>query len=592
MGFLVTRSSFVPDTTPNAFTFTDQTDVALNTTITSAGVTIGGINSPTAITITNGTYDLNASGSFTSSPGTVINGDSVRARHTSSSSNSTSVSTTVVIGGVSDVFTSTTEAGGASYDLYRQSVYGRLPDRYCDPTKSLSDNSGDGLSEGTAWNQTQARANMSTAMSADGVYAILGVMPSGSSGVAVATTNDDGDPAWKFANNGTSGCPIVAVMKYSAIELLIELGRVGLASSSLRTEFKHTGTQPTISGGGTGVGTGCAIIGSTGSYHEVDGLFIDQSTAWMKEDSGNIRDQGSTNFKMRNFVIKGAAHTVASNCVAWRPGGSTGTVLSNFAIYDFSNDGTGSGTPQEALASDIYGATNFLVEHFLLDNIEDGRGAPEGGVGFYIKGDQPVPCYGTFRYGIVKNCANSARINLWVVSGSQSTRIEWCLFQDWESAALILSAEGGANPGGNSNVHIDHCSFVVSQNLGNYHGGVYIKSGAARGSNTITNCLFDVLTSGHVVDAGELASNHPAMSNNVFYRAGSGFSSSYNGADYTSISTWQTATGGSSNQHVTSDPLSGRGSGDYITVTGAAATASSTGGPVGVSGSPETLGYI
>jgi hypothetical protein len=100
------------DSTPDAFTFTDQTDVALSSTITSAAITVAGIGTTANISVSGGTYDKNASGSFTSDAGTVSNGDTVRARHTSSGSNSTAVNTTVTIGGVSDTFTSTTVAAG------------------------------------------------------------------------------------------------------------------------------------------------------------------------------------------------------------------------------------------------------------------------------------------------------------------------------------------------------------------------------------------------------------------------------------------------------------------------------------------------
>ncbi len=114
MAIFVSRTSVVPDTTPTAFSFTDQTDVATATTITSAAITVAGINAAAAITISNGTYDVNSSGSFVSTAGTVNNGDTVRARHTSSASNSTAVDTVVTIGGVSDTFTSTTAAGGGA----------------------------------------------------------------------------------------------------------------------------------------------------------------------------------------------------------------------------------------------------------------------------------------------------------------------------------------------------------------------------------------------------------------------------------------------------------------------------------------------
>lgn len=101
------------DTTPDAFTFTDQTNVATSTTITSAAITVAGINAAAAISVSGGSYDVNSSGSFTTSSGTVNNGDTVRARHTSSASNSTATNTVVTIGGVSDTFTSTTTSGAS-----------------------------------------------------------------------------------------------------------------------------------------------------------------------------------------------------------------------------------------------------------------------------------------------------------------------------------------------------------------------------------------------------------------------------------------------------------------------------------------------
>ncbi|HET9868393.1 MAG TPA: hypothetical protein VFQ06_13935, partial [Nitrospira sp.] len=95
---------------PDAFSFTDQFGVATSATITSAAITVSGIDVGASITVSNGTYDINASGSFTSSAGTVNNGDTVRARHTSSADYSTATNTVVTIGGVSDTFTSLTGA--------------------------------------------------------------------------------------------------------------------------------------------------------------------------------------------------------------------------------------------------------------------------------------------------------------------------------------------------------------------------------------------------------------------------------------------------------------------------------------------------
>lgn len=97
------------DTTPEAFTFTDQFDVSLNSERTSGAIAVTGINSPTEITVTGGEYSIN-NGAFVSTTGIVLDGDEVNVRHTSSADFSTSVDTVLNIGGVSDTFTSTTEA--------------------------------------------------------------------------------------------------------------------------------------------------------------------------------------------------------------------------------------------------------------------------------------------------------------------------------------------------------------------------------------------------------------------------------------------------------------------------------------------------
>jgi hypothetical protein len=109
--FTSTTTSTVPDTEPNPFAFVDQTNVAPNLPITSAAITVTGINAPAPISVTGGTYSING-GAFTSAAGNVSNGNTVRVRHTSAATPSTPVNTTLNIGGVSDTFTSTTAASG------------------------------------------------------------------------------------------------------------------------------------------------------------------------------------------------------------------------------------------------------------------------------------------------------------------------------------------------------------------------------------------------------------------------------------------------------------------------------------------------
>src|SRR6185295_18211537 len=50
-------------------------------------------------------------GNFTTDPGTISDGQTVCVRHSASSANSTTVNTTLTVGGVSDTFTTTTIPG-------------------------------------------------------------------------------------------------------------------------------------------------------------------------------------------------------------------------------------------------------------------------------------------------------------------------------------------------------------------------------------------------------------------------------------------------------------------------------------------------
>lgn len=95
------------DTTPDPFVFTDQTGVALNTLTTSEPITVTGINSGASISISGGQYSRN-NGAFITSKGTAYNGDSIRVRHTSSSSYNATINTVLTIGGIKDTFSSTT----------------------------------------------------------------------------------------------------------------------------------------------------------------------------------------------------------------------------------------------------------------------------------------------------------------------------------------------------------------------------------------------------------------------------------------------------------------------------------------------------
>jgi hypothetical protein len=100
----------VEDTTPDAFSFTDVTGVALSTVVESNAITVAGIDGPATMTITGGQYSVNG-GTYASTSTSVVAGNTVKVRGTSSASNSTAVNVVLTIGGVSDTFTITTVAG-------------------------------------------------------------------------------------------------------------------------------------------------------------------------------------------------------------------------------------------------------------------------------------------------------------------------------------------------------------------------------------------------------------------------------------------------------------------------------------------------
>jgi hypothetical protein len=98
------------DTTPNAFTFVSQTGVAPSTLIESAAVTITGINAPAPISVSaGGAYSVNG-GAYRTVAGTILNGQTVRVRLTSSAILGGTVSRILTIGNVSRSFSVTTEA--------------------------------------------------------------------------------------------------------------------------------------------------------------------------------------------------------------------------------------------------------------------------------------------------------------------------------------------------------------------------------------------------------------------------------------------------------------------------------------------------
>jgi von Willebrand factor type A domain len=102
------------NTTPNAFAFTSQTDVAPGTVVTSNAATVTGIEAPAHISVIGGSYSIGCTNQFTNAPSTIADGEDVCVQQTASSKASTSKTTTLTVGGLAVTFTTTTrgQSGG------------------------------------------------------------------------------------------------------------------------------------------------------------------------------------------------------------------------------------------------------------------------------------------------------------------------------------------------------------------------------------------------------------------------------------------------------------------------------------------------
>jgi len=110
------------DTTPNAFSFTDQTMQPYNTLTTSNTITIGGINDSTPVSVTgDGSPQISINGGSWVTSGNITNGQTLRVRLTSANAASTTRSAIVNVGGVTDTWSvGTYDITPAAFDFTNQ----------------------------------------------------------------------------------------------------------------------------------------------------------------------------------------------------------------------------------------------------------------------------------------------------------------------------------------------------------------------------------------------------------------------------------------------------------------------------------------
>lgn len=168
------------DTVPNAFSFTDLANQERSTLVTSNTITVTGITAAAAISVSGGgspQYRING-GSWTSSAGTVNNNDTVQLRMTTSSSFSATLSATLNIGGVTDVWSTSTQNLGGSVTAPASGTISYNDIRACwGPEASTDVNMNDWRKNGTYWQNLPENASVPTGnpFSLSDFYGIKGI---------------------------------------------------------------------------------------------------------------------------------------------------------------------------------------------------------------------------------------------------------------------------------------------------------------------------------------------------------------------------------------------------------------------------------
>jgi uncharacterized delta-60 repeat protein len=119
-GVLAPFSVITGDAKPDAFSFVDQTGVALNSQVVSAPVTLAGLAIRTDVSVSGGQFSVGCTDTYTVSTTTVDPGAQICVRHTAAATVGTTTNTTLTVGKgetVQDTFTSTT-AGDVTPDAF------------------------------------------------------------------------------------------------------------------------------------------------------------------------------------------------------------------------------------------------------------------------------------------------------------------------------------------------------------------------------------------------------------------------------------------------------------------------------------------
>ena len=101
------------DTTPDTFSFTDAANVEHSTLATASAITITGINTGTLVSVSGGGAEVSINGGIWTTSGTIMNGQTLAVRLTSSAAFATAINTAITVGSITDTWSVTTRAGNS-----------------------------------------------------------------------------------------------------------------------------------------------------------------------------------------------------------------------------------------------------------------------------------------------------------------------------------------------------------------------------------------------------------------------------------------------------------------------------------------------
>ena len=239
-------ASFI-DTTPDAFSFTDQSNVIAGDVATSNSITVSGIDTATAITVSDGEYAIDGA-AFTSAAGTVANGQSVAVRHTATALFETVTSTLLTIGGVSDTFSSTTGPIGTGFNRARE---------FNSTVLSLSpatDGSGDVYVGGSFTTYNSSGSNRIIRLNSDGTVDTAFAVGTGFNSTVrtiSAATDGSGDVyvgGDSTSYNGTGSNRLIRLNSDGTVDTAFAVG-MGFSSAVLSLSPATDGSDDVFAGG-------------------------------------------------------------------------------------------------------------------------------------------------------------------------------------------------------------------------------------------------------------------------------------------------------------------------------------------------------